>query len=74
MTGHRPNLYWQATWRVISPLMLLVVFLAYAVVQIQQTPTYEAWNPDYVRTLKTIIPLSTGLICLAHCYAYAKGL
>uniref|UniRef100_A0AAY5EKM3 Transporter n=1 Tax=Electrophorus electricus TaxID=8005 RepID=A0AAY5EKM3_ELEEL len=48
MTGHRPNLYWQATWRVISPLMLLVVFLAYVVVQAQDKPTYEAWNPQYV--------------------------
>ncbi|KAF7708458.1 sodium-dependent neutral amino acid transporter B(0)AT3-like [Silurus meridionalis] len=48
MTGRRPNLYWQATWRVISPLMLLVVFFAYLVVQAQQKPTYEAWNPDYV--------------------------
>ncbi|TSK34716.1 Sodium-dependent neutral amino acid transporter B(0)AT3 [Bagarius yarrelli] len=47
MTGRRPNLYWQATWRVISPLMLLVVFLAYVVVQAQENPTYEAWNPNY---------------------------
>lgn len=51
MTGRRPNLYWQATWRVISPLMLLVVFLAYVVVQAQENPTYEAWNPSYVRIL-----------------------
>ncbi|XP_076826873.1 sodium-dependent neutral amino acid transporter B(0)AT3-like isoform X1 [Brachyhypopomus gauderio] len=48
MTGHRPNLYWQATWRVISPLMLLLVFLAYVAVQAQKKPTYEAWNPDSV--------------------------
>ncbi|KAI1886195.1 hypothetical protein AGOR_G00211490 [Albula goreensis] len=48
MTGRRPNLYWQATWRVISPLMLLVVFLAYIVVQAGQRPTYPAWNPNYV--------------------------
>ncbi|XP_066572089.1 inactive sodium-dependent neutral amino acid transporter B(0)AT3 [Amia ocellicauda] len=48
MTGRRPNLYWQITWRFISPLMLLVVFLAYVVVQVQQTPTYPAWNPNYI--------------------------
>ncbi|XP_041104372.1 sodium-dependent neutral amino acid transporter B(0)AT3-like [Polyodon spathula] len=48
MTGRRPNLYWQATWRVISPLMLLIVFLAYIVVQVQQPATYEAWNPNYI--------------------------
>lgn len=48
MTGRRPNLYWQATWRVISPGMLLVVFLAYIVVQVQQPATYAAWNPNYI--------------------------
>ncbi|KAL2083954.1 hypothetical protein ACEWY4_019472 [Coilia grayii] len=48
MTGQRPNLYWQATWRVISPLMLLVVFLAYIVVEAGEKPSYSAWNPNYV--------------------------
>ncbi|XP_036394629.1 sodium-dependent neutral amino acid transporter B(0)AT3-like [Megalops cyprinoides] len=49
MTGRRPNIYWQATWRVISPVMLLVVFLAYIVVQANERPTYPAWNPGYVK-------------------------
>uniref|UniRef100_A0AAR2LRK9 Transporter n=1 Tax=Pygocentrus nattereri TaxID=42514 RepID=A0AAR2LRK9_PYGNA len=61
MTGRRPNLYWQVTWRVISPLMLLVVFLAYVVVQAQEKPTYEAWNPDYVRNSNTFIQEQTNL-------------
>ncbi|XP_039592891.1 inactive sodium-dependent neutral amino acid transporter B(0)AT3 [Polypterus senegalus] len=46
MTGRYPNIYWQATWRVISPLMLLVVFVAYIVVQAQVPATYDAWNPN----------------------------
>ncbi|KAJ4931569.1 hypothetical protein JOQ06_025864 [Pogonophryne albipinna] len=48
MTGRRPNIYWQATWRFISPLMLLVVFVAYVVVAAEKRPTYNAWNPDHV--------------------------
>lgn len=52
MTGQRPNIYWQVTWRFISPLMLLVVFLAYVVIEAEQQPTYNAWNPDYVRILQ----------------------
>ncbi|KAG5271838.1 hypothetical protein AALO_G00184550 [Alosa alosa] len=28
--------------------MLLVVFLAYIVVEAGEKPTYSAWNPDYV--------------------------
>nr|XP_020468397.1 sodium-dependent neutral amino acid transporter B(0)AT3-like isoform X2 [Monopterus albus] len=48
MTGRRPNLYWQVTWRFISPFMLFVVFVAYVVISAKQRPTYNAWNPDYV--------------------------
>ncbi|XP_030597129.1 inactive sodium-dependent neutral amino acid transporter B(0)AT3 [Archocentrus centrarchus] len=47
MTGRKPNIFWKACWMVISPLMLLVVFIAYVVVQAQTHPTYPAWNPDY---------------------------
>ncbi|KAF3834410.1 hypothetical protein F7725_025614 [Dissostichus mawsoni] len=38
MTGRRPNIFWQATWRFISPLMLLVVFVAYVVVAAEKRP------------------------------------
>lgn len=46
MTGRRPNIYWQAMWRFISPFMLLVVFVAYVVIEAEKQPTYNAWNPD----------------------------
>ncbi|XP_032373842.1 sodium-dependent neutral amino acid transporter B(0)AT3-like [Etheostoma spectabile] len=49
MSGRRPNIYWQATWRFISPFMLLVVFVAYVAVEAEKQPTYNAWNPDYVQ-------------------------
>lgn len=48
MTGTRPNIYWKACWMVISPLLLLAVFIAYVVVQAQTYPQYPAWNPAYV--------------------------
>uniref|UniRef100_A0A8C8DW95 Transporter n=1 Tax=Oryzias sinensis TaxID=183150 RepID=A0A8C8DW95_9TELE len=47
MTGRRPNIYWKACWLVISPLMLLVVLVAYVIVQAQKHPTYPTWNPSY---------------------------
>ncbi|XP_061596997.1 sodium-dependent neutral amino acid transporter B(0)AT3-like [Cololabis saira] len=47
MTGRRPNIFWKACWMVISPVMLLVVFVAYVAIQIQGHPTYHAWNPAY---------------------------
>ncbi|CAL8364543.1 unnamed protein product [Arctogadus glacialis] len=53
MTGKRPNIFWRVCWRFISPLYLLVVFLAYVVIQTQQHPQYLAWNPDYVHFPET---------------------
>ncbi|XP_026203887.1 inactive sodium-dependent neutral amino acid transporter B(0)AT3 [Anabas testudineus] len=47
MTGRRPNIFWKACWMVISPVMLLVVLIAYVVIQAQQHPSYPAWNPGY---------------------------
>ncbi|XP_067856221.1 sodium-dependent neutral amino acid transporter B(0)AT3-like isoform X1 [Heptranchias perlo] len=48
MTGRRPNLYWRVTWRVISPLLLFIVFVAFVVVEVQHPLSYEAWNPNHV--------------------------
>ncbi|KAJ4928391.1 hypothetical protein JOQ06_016183 [Pogonophryne albipinna] len=53
MTGKKPNIFWKACWMVISPLMLLVVLVAYVVVQAQKRPSYLAWNPDYELFPKT---------------------
>lgn len=48
MTGSRPNIFWKACWMVISPVMLMVVLVAYVVIQAQEHPNYPAWNPNYV--------------------------
>nr|XP_023673445.1 sodium-dependent neutral amino acid transporter B(0)AT3-like [Paramormyrops kingsleyae] len=48
MTGKKPNFFWQTCWMVISPLMLLVVFVAYVAIEASRVPEYPAWNPDYV--------------------------
>ncbi|XP_071409658.1 sodium-dependent neutral amino acid transporter B(0)AT3-like isoform X2 [Pithys albifrons albifrons] len=47
MTGRKLNLYWQITWRFISPLLLLIVFTAFVTLQMQKPPSYAAWNPKY---------------------------
>ncbi|XP_063781258.1 sodium-dependent neutral amino acid transporter B(0)AT3-like [Pseudophryne corroboree] len=47
MTGRRPNIYWQATWRFLSPLLMVAVFFSYVVVQFSTPLTYETWNPNY---------------------------
>ncbi|KAJ6661434.1 hypothetical protein lerEdw1_015063 [Lerista edwardsae] len=47
MTGRQPNLYWQVTWRIISPLLMLIVFVAYVAFQAQEQAGYAAWDPTY---------------------------
>ncbi|KAK9513120.1 hypothetical protein VZT92_027991 [Zoarces viviparus] len=53
MTGKRPNIFWKACWMVISPVMLLVVLVAYVGIQAQTHPSYHAWNPAYELFPKT---------------------
>nr|KAF6356048.1 solute carrier family 6 member 18 [Myotis myotis] len=47
MTGRRPGLYWRVTWKVISPLLLLTIFVAYIIFLVWTTLSYKAWNPQY---------------------------
>lgn len=48
MIGHQPNLFWQVTWRVVSPLLMLVIFLFFFVIQVNQELIYSVWDPAYV--------------------------
>ncbi|XP_028593875.2 sodium-dependent neutral amino acid transporter B(0)AT1 [Podarcis muralis] len=47
MIGHKPNIFWQATWRFISPLIMLVIFLFYFVVKVGEELRYNVWDPEY---------------------------
>nr|XP_044994934.1 inactive sodium-dependent neutral amino acid transporter B(0)AT3 isoform X2 [Jaculus jaculus] len=47
MTGQRPGLYWRVAWYVVSPLLLLSIFLAYIILLAHKAPSYKAWNPQY---------------------------
>ncbi|XP_022368186.1 sodium-dependent neutral amino acid transporter B(0)AT3 [Enhydra lutris kenyoni] len=49
MTGRRPGLYWRVTWKVISPLLLLTIFVAYIAVLAWTPLSYRAWDPRYAR-------------------------
>ncbi|KAK4828182.1 hypothetical protein QYF61_024431 [Mycteria americana] len=59
MIGHKPNIFWQVTWRVISPLIMLVIFFFYFVVKVNEELLYSVWDPNYEefpRTQKTEYP------------------
>ncbi|KAM3613679.1 uncharacterized protein V6R79_003505 [Siganus canaliculatus] len=47
MIGHRPNVFWQATWRVISPLIMLIILIFYFIAKISESLLYKAWDPEF---------------------------
>ncbi|XP_077347947.1 sodium-dependent neutral amino acid transporter B(0)AT1 [Lithobates pipiens] len=47
MIGHKPNIFWQITWRVISPLIMLAIFIFYFVIKVSEKLAYIVWDPDY---------------------------
>ncbi|XP_020652835.1 sodium-dependent neutral amino acid transporter B(0)AT1 [Pogona vitticeps] len=47
MIGHKPNIFWQVTWRFISPIIMLVIFVAYFVTKVSEELQYITWDPDY---------------------------
>lgn len=55
MIGHKPNIFWQATWRVISPLIMLTIFLFYFVTKVSEELTYITWNPESVGFVTMLI-------------------
>lgn len=48
MIGHKPNIFWQVTWRVISPLIMMVILIFYFVTQVTKSLTYLVWDQDAV--------------------------
>lgn len=48
MTGIRPGLYWQITWRYIGPTIMVVILASSILSMVLENPTYGAWNPDEV--------------------------
>ncbi|KAM4688699.1 sodium-dependent neutral amino acid transporter B(0)AT1-like [Discoglossus pictus] len=47
MIGHKPNLFWQITWRFVSPILMLVIFLFYFVITVSKKLRYIIWDPEY---------------------------
>lgn len=44
MTGYRPGLYWQLTWRYIGPAMMSVLLVASVISMATNSPEYGAWD------------------------------
>lgn len=48
MTGYRPGLYWQYTWRYIGPVIMTLILIASIVKMVWKNPEYSAWVAEEV--------------------------
>uniref|UniRef100_G1TDJ8 Solute carrier family 6 member 19 n=1 Tax=Oryctolagus cuniculus TaxID=9986 RepID=G1TDJ8_RABIT len=48
MIEHKPNIFWQLMWWVVSPQIMLVIFLFYFTVEVSKELTYSVWDPSYM--------------------------
>ncbi|XP_012686874.2 sodium-dependent neutral amino acid transporter B(0)AT1-like [Clupea harengus] len=48
MIGHKPNIFWQVTWRFLSPLIILVILVFYFVTTVAKPLSYIVWDPESV--------------------------
>lgn len=48
MTGYRPGMYWQYTWRYIGPVIMTAILITSVVSMCLNNPTYSAWNAKEV--------------------------
>ncbi|XP_045914154.1 sodium-dependent neutral amino acid transporter B(0)AT1-like [Micropterus dolomieu] len=46
MIGRKPSIFWQVSWRFISPLIVVVILVFYLVTQAQEELTYLVWDPN----------------------------
>nr|XP_045582928.1 sodium-dependent neutral amino acid transporter B(0)AT3-like [Procambarus clarkii] len=44
MTGSRPSLFWLVCWKVVSPLLMLILLTAFVVKMVVEGSTYLAWD------------------------------
>uniref|UniRef100_A0A671UEK5 Transporter n=1 Tax=Sparus aurata TaxID=8175 RepID=A0A671UEK5_SPAAU len=76
MIGHKPNFFWQATWRVISPLIMLFILVFYIITKVSEKLLYKAWDPEsekfptlvektYPVWIYVIIFVLAGIPCIA---------
>ncbi|XP_067253285.1 sodium- and chloride-dependent transporter XTRP3-like [Chanodichthys erythropterus] len=85
MLGHRPNWYWKVMWAVISPVLLISLFIFYIINYIQGgTPTYQAWDKDLGKSVVKEYPVygqafialllvsSVSCVPLAALYAFCR--
>ncbi|KAF4528110.1 hypothetical protein B566_EDAN016591 [Ephemera danica] len=70
MTGYRPGLYWQLTWRFLGPIIMFTILSTSIIFRIINRPTYHAWHAETGETESTIYP---DWVMVIACFIIAAG-
>ncbi|XP_051949427.1 solute carrier family 6 member 19a, tandem duplicate 1 [Xyrauchen texanus] len=76
MVGHKPNIFWQVSWRFLSPVIILVILIFFFVTTVRKQLTYSVWDPQSIKFptltevpypdwINGIIFILAGVPCLA---------
>ena len=55
MIGHKPNLFWQIMWRLISPAVMLFILISFIVDKVSEELVYKSWDPESVNNLLDVM-------------------
>ncbi|XP_019699439.1 sodium- and chloride-dependent transporter XTRP3 isoform X1 [Harpegnathos saltator] len=56
MTGHRPGVYWQVTWRFLAPIIMVCILVSSVASMFIKKPQYSAWNASLGMAVPTSYP------------------
>jgi len=56
MTGVRPGLYWQLTWRLIAPALITILVITSVINQFKEHPKYDAYRVEIATHVKVPYP------------------
>ncbi|XP_072316444.1 solute carrier family 6 member 19b [Eucyclogobius newberryi] len=76
MIGHKPNFFWQITWRFISPVIMFLILVFYFVTKVSEKLLYKTWDPEsdkfptlvektYPSWTYVVVFVLAGIPCLA---------
>ncbi|KAG5684211.1 hypothetical protein PVAND_013450 [Polypedilum vanderplanki] len=69
MTGYRPGLYWQLTWRYIGPGLMAFLLGASIWGYVKEVPKYKAWDIETAKAIDQHYPNWVMAIALAMIFA-----
>lgn len=64
MTGYRPGLYWQLTWRYIGPAIMTCILVSSVLFMVIDNPKYGTWNSELGLVMPTNYPGWAMMIAL----------